>query len=192
MRVIPLFLMTFLLVAPAAAATYQYNLRFEGDSVRELQTGLTSEPCVPGQGCYPSGFRLANGKFADLSVGQKVTATINFDAGTGTMNGWSIPGFLTGVSPDDASFVSLTSLSVLAFNGSTVEFASEGPAGANPSGRCDPSRPMPGLPDGFCGFYGYTAKFAVESMTPVPLPASGLLLLGGLAYLGFRRMRRRA
>ncbi len=192
MRVIPLFLMAFLLAVPAAAATYQYDLRFEGDSVSELQTGLRSAPCLPGHGCFPSGFRLANGKFADLSVGQKVTATIDFDAGTVTMNGSSMSGFLSGLAPDNASFVSLSSLSVLAFKGTTVEFASEGPAGANPSGRCDPSRPMPGLPDGFCGFYGYTAKFTVESMTAVPLPASGLLLLGGLAYLGFRRMRRRA
>ena len=174
----------------AQAATLRYELRFEGDNVFELQRDFFGEVCRFGQDCYPDDFRLGSGFFAGLSIGETTTATVDFNAGTAHIAEYEVPGILLGYPTPPNAQIFEPGYSLAEFSASRVHLQSEGPIGNNPGSICYPSRPTPGLPDGFCGFYGYEASFEVLSISEIPLPASGLLLIGGLGLFGLWRLRR--
>lgn len=195
-----LFVVFGLAVAsPVYASSYQFDLLFESDNVVELQAGFDA-PCLFNNDCYPDGFRLPTGFFADLEPGQAVKANLDTVSGIASIAGWSVPGDLFNRNGALASFLSIAPFGETVFTNEKITVTSEGPRGANPSGFCDPSDSNANLPDGFCGFFGYEASFdvvnvtefgATSALSEVPLPAGGVLLLSGLALMASRRKSRK-
>lgn len=173
---------------PAQATTYTFDLLFENDSVFELQSGF--DTCSSRSACYPDDFRLPNGFFAGLNPGERTTATVDLDAGTAVIADWTVPGTLLQDGVSLANFFSTAPTGSTIFSANRVSVQSEGPAGYNAGPFCDPSTTAPGLPDGFCGFYGYEANFEVLNVSEVPLPATALMFLSALGVLGIARRRR--
>ena len=183
-------LFTMLLAMPAYAATYKYSLEFQGDSALELIAGFdSSDTCNAGEACYPDEYRLPGGFFEHIQPGDQVTAFIDTDAGTGEIAGWTVAGDFWEQTSGEFAFISSVPTGQTTFGTDTVKVLSEGPRGYSPSGICNPERPLTGMPDGYCGFFGYQAEFAVLDVASVPLPASGLLLIGGLVLLRSGRRR---
>ncbi|MCV6592709.1 MAG: VPLPA-CTERM sorting domain-containing protein [Silicimonas sp.] len=180
-----------LLSTPVSAASYVFDLQFMSDNVKELHVGYDRRAnCHHGRACYPTDFRLKTGFFADLNPGDRVTGRFDSDTGLASIAGWSVPGDLISATGPRAMFEDLASANLVRFNDLNVTVEGEGPAGANYTGYCDPDNPMPGLPAGYCGFFGYEAHFAVKGISEVPLPAGALLLISGLGALAATRKRR--
>ena len=175
------------LAGPAHAATFQYHLVFEGDAIRELQRPFGEDPCLQGQDCFPTDYRLPFGLFSDLSVGQSTSATVDTDAGTISIADRLLPVTVFGTSP--TALQGFGSDEFLSIDADRINFISAGLL-SNPAPFCDPARPTAGLPDGFCGYFGYDARFTIASVSEIPLPATGALLLAGLGALGLWRLRR--
>ncbi len=188
--------LAILCASPAFATTFTFDLRFESDFALELQSSFYDDTsCSIGQECYPSDFRLSNGYFADLQPGDIVTAEVNLEEGTAKIGDFSIFGNLVRGSDAIAEFLSNDPMGITRFEADKVTFINEGPRGLNPGAICNPGQTQPGLPDGFCGFFGYQANFTVLSVTDsslsvVPLPAGGLLLFSGLGLFVFALRRR--
>lgn len=190
-----LFILLGLIVAsPALASTYHFDLVFESDNVVELQAGF-DDPCLYDDDCYPESFRLPTGFFADLQPGESVKATLDMETGEAEIAGWSVPGDMFYKDDPLPYFLSVAPFGETVFTEESITVTSEGPRGTNPSGFCDPSERNDGLPDGYCGFFGYEASFEVIEVTElsqVPLPAGAFLLLSGLALMASRRKSRAA
>lgn len=183
----------FFCVPVASASTFHFDLLFEKDHVLELQAGLgIDSSCNYFEACYPDNFRLPNGYFAGLEPGELTSAWVDLDAGMAEIAGWMVPGELI-QSTALASFFSVSPTSLTKFATDRVTVSGEGPSGRNPSGFCDPDHPAAGMPDGYCGFFGYEASFEVLNVTEVPIPTAALMLLSGLVFLGVvtRRQTRR-
>ncbi|MEO9825503.1 MAG: VPLPA-CTERM sorting domain-containing protein [Paracoccaceae bacterium] len=173
---------------PAQATTYTFDLLFQSDNVFELQSGF--DTCVINEACYPDDFRLPDGFFADLAPGERTTATVDLDAGTARIADWDVAGSLFPDAGSLAYFFSNAPIGSTVFTNDTVAVLSEGPVGYNAGGFCYSNTPAAGLPNGFCGFYGYEANFEVLGVTEVPLPAASLMLVSAIGILGAARRKR--
>ena len=185
-------LLALVLALPAQATTYKFDMLFKGDSALQLHYGYSGEVCSSRSDCYPDDFRLPNGTFAELEMGQRTTAILDMEAGTAKIADWDVPGELSMSDGFMAQFLTGVPTGSTLFTNERISVMDEGPAGTSPIAFCDPSAPAPGLPSGFCGFFGYQADFEVLSVTAVPLPASALMLLSALGLLGAARKMRSA
>ncbi|MEM7720304.1 MAG: PEP-CTERM sorting domain-containing protein [Pseudomonadota bacterium] len=180
-----LFILFSLVVMPAQAATFKYNLIFDGDSIGELQRPLGEDRCFPGDPCFPANYRIPFGFFGDLSIGQNVTGTVKL--GDLTIAGRRLPVEVFGTGPDD--FIGIGQEEGVSFKNGKISFGHPG-IFSNVSEFCEPELAPAGLPDGFCGYFYYEAEFTITGVSEIPLPASGLLLLAGLGLMGAWRARR--
>lgn len=176
------------LAQPAMAAMVTMDLTFE----REFFQNVFDFDTLVRQDVVYDGSELGfSGRFSDLSVGDTVGTSFSVEETDGQVSvsncvfaGTSCESAFVELSQDMGKlFLAGTGTTSLSFDfpeGSVVYYE-DGPGG------------MTGL--GMFDFYG--AEFAIgnveiEETTVVPLPASGWILLGALAALGFAARRRTA
>lgn len=162
--------------ALASTVVYELDLELKSEHVSELQSGWDpSTVCYQTSSCFPTDFRLPTGYFVDLGIGDTSTATFVFEDYSKTLlfsdiSGWEVFGSILSIGsmgrPDlKASWYSdsPTGTVVLDLSAQSIVVSSEGPGDYNYSGICDPDVPHPELPEGYCGYFGYTAVFEVQN-----------------------------
>ena len=211
------FLVAAVICTPAVSSTLTYDLtlQFERDRVLELQFGFEAgDRCFYGSPCFPDNFRHPEATFRELEFGSTVAASFTLDTvaetATGQIGDWTnLPDTIsrrpTAQVPLQFSLFNSTSETLdVDVDQLLITYRSEGPRGNNPSGICNPSSSISGLPNGACGFFGYDAQFRILDLNivdtngtrvfqtaPIPLPASILFLGFGIACLaGWRAFKR--
>lgn len=194
----------------ASAGSISFLAAFTGDRLTELQTE-EGDVCVFGDdSCYPAGFSPTEAvksdlaPFAGLPVGTELPFRFDFapfseaDCAIGDAFACDF-----GTSYDETTDGSGELVEFELFDGigdynlrvdlltETVSFF--GAAGDFLPGGCTAADGIAqDLPDGYCGFFGYEADFQLtsevrggidEHITPVPLNASMMFALFGLASL---------
>lgn len=208
----------FFLLLPAAshAAVLKYAIetRFDNDWLPEL-IAPDGTKCYHHQACYPTEYRYPRSPFIGLAYGEVFTASMTIDTDTqkvtcqiGEFNrcsSWyNLSYAYTGpVAPSQTtgavslrlgnSYSSDIGINLRPDGGGTISVGLDsGDWGAGPCTLAAPK--FAGLPNGYCNFFYYEARFSVlsyqvEGLPSMPLPASLPMLLAGCAGVGVWKRR---
>lgn len=203
------------LAQTAGAATLSYTVaaRFDGDAPLEL-VRPDGSACY-GAPCLPAGYRLPaelGGIWFDLAPGDLITAHFSFAeyrpgsfpaSGSCLIAGFSDCGELTAFDGYDpatslvrADFFRSVPTSSLVLDLARNRISYEGEAGSFAPSSCTNSAPIySGLPSGYCDFFGYRADFTITdfeaTLSVVPAPLPGFMLVSGFGVFAAMRMARR-